>query len=79
MKPVQYFSEEYLQQTQQASPEQILAFLEQYRLLQTVEPVKSRSRLISLKVPEDLLQTFRSKCDLSGIKYQTQIKKIMRE
>lgn len=79
MKPLQYFSEEYLQRTSQATPAQILTFLEQYRLLQGAEPVKPQSRLISMKVPEDMLQAFRSKCELSGAKYQTQIKRLMHE
>jgi|GEM_PF-6823811 len=36
-----------------------------------------KSRLISLKVPEALLEAFKVKSRLSGIPYQTQIKKLM--
>src|SRR2546425_736792 len=50
-------------------------FLESFRLLQGRAP--SRSRLISLKVPEHLLDAFRGRCRLEGVKYQTQIKRLM--
>ena len=52
MKPVQYFSDEYLEQCKGATPEQILEFLEQYRLMQA-KP--AASKLISIKIPEPLL------------------------
>ncbi len=76
MKPVQYFSDEYLEQCKGATPLQILEFLEQYRLMQSKQ---AASKLISMKVPEPLLQAFRRKCELEGLKYQTQIKKLMQE
>lgn len=73
-KPVQYLSDEYVARCRQASTAQILAFLEEYRLLQAGP---SKTRLISIKIPEHLLSAFRSKCELQGIKYQTCIKKLM--
>jgi uncharacterized protein (DUF4415 family) len=80
MRAVQQFSDEYLAQARQATPEQILAFLEQFRLLQAAVPVtQSKSKLISMKIPEDLLEAFRAKCEISGVKYQTQIKTLMRQ
>lgn len=74
MKPVQYFSDEYLQQCKGASSEQVLVFLENYRLLQA-KP--AASKLISLKVSEPLLLAFRQRCEIEGLKYQTQIKALM--
>lgn len=74
MKPIQYFSDEYLDQCRTATPKQILTFLEHYRQMQKVE---SKSKLISMKVPEFLLAAFRQKCELHGLKYQTQIKRLM--
>ena len=74
MRPVQYFSEEYLAQCKQATPEQIIEFLENYRQLQAPE---AKSKLISLKVSEPLLASFRQKCEISNIKYQTKIKQLM--
>lgn len=80
MRPVQRFDDDYLEQARKASPAQILAFLEQYRLLQgATTVVAAKSKLISMKVPEDLLEAFRAKCDVAGIKYQSQIKVLMRE
>ena len=33
MRPVQYFTDEYLEQCRQMTPQQILQFLEEFRLL----------------------------------------------
>ena len=79
MKTVQYFSDEYLAQARQASPEQVLQFLEQFRLMQAASLVPSKAKLISLKVPEDMLALFRARCEIEGVKYQTHIKTLMVE
>lgn len=75
MRPVQYFSDEYLAQCRKMRPQQIAAFLEDFRLLHGGKP--TRSRLISMKVPEALLSAFKAKAALSGIPYQAQIKRLM--
>jgi len=78
MKPVQYFSDEYLAQSRKASPKQIVEYLEQFRLMQQpAEKSASKTKLISMKVDEELLALFRSKCEIDGVRYQTQIKKLM--
>ena len=77
MKSVQYFTDEYLEQTRQATPLQILEYLEQYRLMQGTKMPAKKSKLISMKIPEDLLQAFRAKCEIKNIKYQTHIKTLM--
>jgi len=74
MRPVQYFSPEYLESCRAMSPDQIVQFLEDFRKMQIP---RDKSRLISIKIPESLLQTFRTKCELENKKYQTQIKKLM--
>lgn len=74
MKPVQFFDDEYLEQCKSFSTEAILEYLEQFRLMQQST---DKTRLISLKVPESLLATFKTKSKLHQIKYQTQIKKLM--
>ena len=76
MKPVQFFSDEYLEQCRKMSPEEILEFLEAFRLLQ--EP-PTKSKLISIKIPENLLNAFRKKCELNHVKYQTKIKELMQD
>lgn len=74
MKPVQYFSDEYLEQCKSFSTEAILEYLDNFRLMQ--QP-SDKTRLISMKVPESLLASFRVKSELHQTKYQTQIKKLM--
>ena len=77
MKTIQYFSDDYLAQCAQLSTEQIVKFLEDFRLLNT--PVKRVStKLISIKIETDLLETFKTKARLDGVHYQTRIKTIMR-
>lgn len=79
MRPIQYFSQEYLDQCRSLSVEQILQFLEDFRTLQAGVAAPGKSRLISLKVPESLLSAFKTKAKLSGVPYQTQIKRLMSE
>ena len=74
-RPVQFFSDEYLERCRTMKPVEVLEFLESFRLLHA--RVSSRSRLISLKVPESLLDAFRARCHLEGVRYQTQIKRLM--
>lgn len=74
MRPTQFFTDEYLQQCSNATPEEVLEFLENFRLLN--DP-SAKSKLISIKVSRPLLESFRRKCDVEGVRYQTQIKKLM--
>ena len=60
------------------SAKQIIHFLEDFRKLHQ-ENTRHKSRLISIKVAEPLLQSFKTKARLAGILYQTQIKYLMRE
>ncbi len=76
MKPLQLFSDEYLEQCKDATPEAILEFLESFRLM---DDSSGKSKLISIKVPLSLLEGFRRKCELEQIRYQTQIKKLMEQ
>ena len=79
-KAVQYFSPEYLEQCREMSPLEIAEFLENYRELHALNAENSsKSRLISIKIPENLLSAFRTEAKLHGVPYQTQIKKLMRE
>ena len=76
MKPLQLFSDEYLEQCRHATPEAILEFLESFRLM---NDSSGKSKLISIKVPLSLLEGFRRKCELEEMRYQTQIKKLMEQ
>jgi len=74
-RPVQYFSKENLERSRKLKTEEILEFLENFRLLHAGTSLPTR--LISLKIPGNLLEAFRGKCKLEGVKYQTQIKRLM--
>lgn len=63
--------------TDHATVDQLLEFLESYRLLADPSIEKKPLRLISLKVDPDALKLFRQKCELKGIPYQTKIKSLM--
>lgn len=74
-RPIQLFSAEYLQQCEKLSADEIAEFLENYRLL--AAQVSTRSKLISIKIPENLLSAFKTKAKLEGVPYQTKIKELM--
>lgn len=76
MKTLQFFTDEYLEQCRNATPEAILEFLESFRLM---NDTSVKSKLISIKVPQPLLESFRHKCKLEEVRYQTQIKKLMEQ
>ena len=76
MKTIQYFTDDYLKQCQSMSLQQKLEFLENFRMLQEKN---IPSKLISIKIPENLLMAFKSKSLAHGQRYQTQIKKLMSE
>lgn len=76
MKPVQYFSDEYLEKCKAMNPTQIAQFIEDFRKLHG-NINSGKSRLISIKVPETLLEAFKAKAQLHNLKYQTQIKTLM--
>lgn len=76
-KTIQYFTKEYLDRCKGMTPEQIIEFLENYRMLFSKVPEKSQ--LISLKIEPSLLRAFKRRAELEGTPYQTQIKKLMKE
>ncbi len=74
-RPVQYFSDEYLERCKGMTPYQILKALDDYRLLQGIHTEKLK--LISIKIAPSLLVAFKTKAKLEGIPYQTKIKNLM--
>ncbi|NNF51752.1 MAG: hypothetical protein HKN59_04865 [Gammaproteobacteria bacterium] len=76
-KGLQKFSDEYLANCKAMSSESIVRFLDDFRRLHGERRVASK--LISMKVPEDLLGAFKLKARAMGTPYQTQIKRLMRE
>lgn len=76
-RPIQYFSDEYLEQCKLVSHEQILEFLEQFREL--TQNQEKKTKLISLRVPENLLEAFKMRAKLEGVPYQTKIVQLLRD
>ena len=77
VRAVQRFSDDYLKRCKNLATADIVRFLEDYRL--AVGMVSTRSRLISIRMPEPLLDAFKAKARLENTPYQTQIKRLMRE
>lgn len=75
MRPLQRFTDDYLATCREMTTVQIIRFLEDFRRLHGTRRLPSR--LISLKVPEDLLEAFKTKAKLARRPYQTQIKDLM--
>jgi predicted DNA binding CopG/RHH family protein len=75
-KPIQLFTDEYLDRCRELSADEIVTFLDQFRLL-AYAGRKTKSKLISIKVPEDLLAVFKIKAKLEGRPYQSIIKELM--
>jgi len=76
MKPVQHFNQEHLERSRDMTPDQIIRFLEDFRQLHASK-VTSKTKLISIKVPEALLSVFRNKAMQEDVPYQTKIKSLM--
>ena len=77
-RPLQLFSDEYLEHCRSLTSEQIVAFLDQFRMI-AYAGRKKKTKLISIKVPEDLLECFKTKARLEGRPYQSLIKQLMEE
>ena len=78
MRPVQHFSDEYLDQCRDMTADQIIRFLEDFRQLHG-NNMTSGTKLISIKVPVALLNVFRTKAARKDIPYQTKIKSLMKD
>ena len=78
MKTIQFFSDNYLAQCKQLSAEQIVRYLEDFRVINRPSK-KPVSKLISIKIETDLLEAFKTKARLDGVPYQSRIKAIMRD
>lgn len=74
---VQRFPDEYLERCRELSPEDVVRYLESYRVV--LGAAQHGSRSISLRVPESLLTAFKTKSKLYGVSYQRKIKSLMRD
>lgn len=76
-KALQTFSDERLEQDKSLTPTQIAQFLEDFR--NQFHKHSKSSKLISLRINEDILSTFKDECAKNNIKYQKKIKELMLE
>jgi hypothetical protein len=78
-KAVQTFSEDYLRPCQDMAPDEITQFLDDFRRIHSTQDLQVPSTLISMQVPNDLLNNFKTKSKLLNIPNQSQIKILMRK
>lgn len=78
-RTVQYFNKDYLEKCKDFTPDQIIEFLENYRLLVSKGEIKEKCQPISLKIEPSLLHAFKQKAKSKGVLYQTKIKQLMRD
>ena len=77
-RALQIFTDEYLEYSKKLTPKQIADFLDDFRKLADAgQPQKSK--LISMKIPQNLLNAFKMQAKMQGRPYQTLIKDLMRE
>lgn len=77
-KAIQKLTKEQIKWGLSLSIEERLKFAENFMHL-AHNSGESKSKLISIKVPEDLLKLFRAKCTSQKLTYQTQIKELMKQ
>ena len=75
-KALQIFTDEYLEYSKKLTPEQVVQFLEDFRQVTSANQ-PSKSKLISIKIPENLLNSFKMQAKMEGRAYQTMIKDLM--
>ena len=76
-KAFQAHSKLRLKQDARLSPEDIALFLENFQ--QVAHGQEGKGKLISIRVPEKLLEMFKQKAKRENFPYQTQIIRLMRE
>lgn len=70
----------FIQQCLKLKSHDVIKILEDYRTLGSIPEIKEdKSILISIKIPESLLTEFKSACNSKNLKYQTQIKILMKD
>ena len=82
MRPVQKFTDDYLAECKNFSYEEIVKYLDGFRTIAAAVSAANtkpdRSKLISVRIEEKLLDMFRKKAGGEGVKYQTKLKELMR-
>lgn len=80
MKAVQHFTDEQLRYGRSLTPEQVVQFLDDFRILHGGRAAgQGKSTQVNVRVPPALLRAFRARADALGVPYQAQIKRLMEE
>lgn len=80
MKPIQYFSDDYLAISRKSTPTQIATFLDDYRTLHSnakLEPDHGPTKLISIRLPVRVLSALKSLSKVKQIPYQRLMKEMI--
>lgn len=77
-RATQHFSESYLKESQRLSPTDVVRFIEEFQRIHS-QSEAGDSVMISLRIDRGLLEAFRTRAKLEGIRYQTKIKSLMEE
>ncbi len=77
MKKIRQLHPQKVKGSKTPTPEQTWKFLEDYA--EFVHGQDQKTKLISLRVPANILETFKFTANRAGKKYQTQIVQLMRE
>lgn len=75
-KGTQYMPREKIAEARTMTPEMILSFIDDYQHM--VHGVDRKRKLISLRVPENILEQFKFKARKKNLSYQKQIVELMR-
>jgi len=75
-KTLQKSSKNRIKADKKMTPKEVLEFLDEFQ--QVVQGQEGKRKLISLRVPENLLEQFRFKSKKNRIPYQSQIVELMR-
>lgn len=80
MKPIQFFSDDYLRESRKASPTQIAKFLDDYRKLHgdaKLQVDREPTKLISIRLPIRSLLKLKTLAKKKQIPYQTLMKQMI--
>ncbi len=76
-RPVQFFDDQYLKRCTKMSATQICRFLEEFRLIHAQK--HSPKKLISIRIPENILNAAKLKAEAIGVPYQIQIQRLIEQ
>lgn len=76
-RTLQVHTKNRLQEGQKLKKEEIVQFIDDFQKVMTGD--EGKRKLISLRVPEKLLELFKKKSEIQSTPYQTQLVRLMRE